>query len=157
MPRLKLSVVIRVFLCDFGYGETRNSQGQLPCLCSSVLVHPWDSIRHGSGDTEVAKKLCSQTQNTEVATQRWLPFQIHKLTPKSDPSGPPSKKHLKGNLPPQDPKQTPKRDPKSAPRGSKRTPKNKIRPKSKPPTEVSTQRWQPHTAQLIRQILYITY
>ncbi len=77
VPRLKLSVVIRVFLCDFGYGETRDSQGKRPCLGSNVLVHPWGSMRHGSGDTEVAKKLCSQTHNTEVATRRWPPVFSH--------------------------------------------------------------------------------
>ena len=81
-----------------------------------------------------------------------------------------------GNLPPQDLTLTPKRDPKSAPRAPKRTLKNgsidtgpqtdtqkgpqistPVPQKDPPKTEVATQRWQPHTAQLIKQILYITY
>ena len=68
------------------------------------------------------------------------------------------------------------KDPRSAPRAPKRTLKNgsidtgpqtdiqkgpqistPVSQKDPPKTKVATQRWQLHTAQLIKQILYITY
>ena len=80
-----------------------------------------------------------------------------------------------GNLPPQDTKLTPKRDPNQHPGPPNRPPKRQpstprpqtdtqkglqistpgVRSTSTPPTEVATQRWQPHTAQLLLIIIII--
>ncbi len=71
-----------------------------------------------------------------------LPLQDTKLTPKRDP-----------NQHPGPPKRPPKRQP-STPRPQTDTQKGPqistpgLRSTSTPPTEVATQRWQPHTAQL---------